>query len=204
MRYWKRMTGRSGREDRLVHCAHPQGGLPTTYPHVRRDQPNVVQNPDAAAVRPRDHVVVARVDLDVVDGHGRHARAQTAPPGAAVGRREDAIFGPGDQDVGVLVMLPDHVHGGTAQPVPNRPPRRPEVLGHQDVRLVVVVPVPVEADVRALRLMVRRLDPAHVVREGRPAPRAHDPLRHVGPRSPPRRGSPARSRRRPRSTGCPQ
>ena len=79
-------------------------------------------------------------------------------------------------------MLPDHVDGGTAHPVANRPPGRPQVLGHEDVRRVVVVPVTVEADVRALRLMVRGLHPAHVIGDGRAAPRVHDLLRDIRPR----------------------
>ena len=97
------------REDRLVDSGHRARYTVAFDVQVGRDQPDVVQDVDAAAVRPGDHVVVTRVDLDVVDGDGRYSRAEVAPRRAPVDRGEGAVLRAHDQYVRVGVVLAHHI-----------------------------------------------------------------------------------------------
>ena len=56
-------------------------------------------------MRPGDHIVVARVDLDVVNGDGRQPDPEKRPVGAPVDRRERAVLCSHNQHVRVGVVL---------------------------------------------------------------------------------------------------
>ena len=50
----------------------------------------VIENPERAAVRRDEHRVVARMERDLVDAHGREVRLEPLPALAAIERQEDA------------------------------------------------------------------------------------------------------------------
>ena len=58
---------------------------------------------------PSDQIVVARMDQDVVDAHGRQPVHEPLPRLAAVERDVDAVLGAEVQQVAVLRILADHV-----------------------------------------------------------------------------------------------
>ncbi len=113
------------------------------------ERPDVVQDPDAASVRAGDQVVVARVDDEVVDGHGGQSVHEPVPGASAVERREQRELGAGEQQIGILQILLDDVHGlvlrhGGRQAGPGAAP-----VGRAEyVWAEVVAAVAVDADVR--------------------------------------------------------
>ena len=142
-----REQGDVGRRDRVGHLL---------------ERADVVDDPDAPAVRPDDEVVVARVHEDVVDPHGRQPGHERLPLLAAVqrdvasrtrcrGTAGSRFFGSSRTTFTFPIgRLPRHGR-----------PRSAVVLREEDVRLVVVGAVPVEHDVARARVEVRRLDPRH-------------------------------------------
>ena len=72
---------------------------------------DVVENPDATPMRTHDEIILARVDRDVVHGHGGQAVLQAAPARAAVDRHEHADLVAQEQEVRVAGVLADHVDG---------------------------------------------------------------------------------------------
>ena len=123
--------------------------------HVRRlragvllDGLEVVEDPDRTTVRRDEHRVVARVDGDLVDAHGREVRLEPAPVRAAVEREEYPGLGADVEHVGVAGVLGEGLHDLAAQSGVETTKGRAEVGGHPDVRRVVVVAVIVDGDVR--------------------------------------------------------
>src|SRR5215468_990020 len=108
---------------------------------------DVVNDPNAAPVRGRDQVVVARVDQQVVHTHGRQTGHELFPLGAAIDRNEDAELGSDKEQVLVLRVLADDVNVTDRQVAYDRSPGRAVIAGDEEVRLQVVVAVVVNREV---------------------------------------------------------
>ena len=128
-----------------------------------RERRQVVENVDAASMRPDDQVVVTRMHDQIVHRHGGKVAAQPAPGCAAVDRRKQPGLGPYEQQVVVLRVLGDDVDppGIVRQPVADRPPAAAVVVGRVDVRDDIIEPVTVERGVGAARIGARRDHAAH-------------------------------------------
>ena len=128
----------------------------------RRD---VVDDPDAAAVRGDDEVVVARLDDEVAHGDRGELVALEAGPGlAAVDRDPQAELGAEEQQVRLLRVFLDDVRvAADAACVLRRDERLPGlavVARHVEPRVVIAERVAVERRVSRGRIVPARLDPA--------------------------------------------
>ena len=72
---------------------------------VLLDRLEVIEDPDRAAVRREDHRVVARVQRDLVDAHGRQVRLDAHPALGAIDRDEQPGLGADVEHVRVLQVL---------------------------------------------------------------------------------------------------
>ena len=125
--------------------------------HLQR--PDVVENPDAAAVRAEDERVVARMNDEIVDRHGRQVR-QRATATSTSGRRRSRSArrarGASTRKCGSRGCSRIRLTPVSGRPAHDRAPRLAVVVAHVDVRLVVVVVVAVERRVDAAGGVARR------------------------------------------------
>ena len=99
-------------------------------------------------MRGHDEVVVARLDLQVEDGHGGQLPARARPAPAAVPAREEAELRPHEQHARALGVLAHDVDGlAPGKVAGDGLPGPAEVVGAEEVRSVVVAAMPVERDV---------------------------------------------------------
>ncbi len=122
----------------------------------RRD---VVEDPEAAAVRGDDEVVA--VHLDVAHGRHRQVELQRLPLRAVVVRDVHPLLGGGVKHAAARVVFADGVDedvGGDA--FDDERPRLAAVVRAVDVRLRVVEAVAVDGGIRRLRVEVRSVDDA--------------------------------------------
>ena len=137
---------------------------------------------------PDDQVVVIRLDLDVIDGHGGQPVHEGLPARATVGRDVEAHLVPDEEEVLLVGVLGKDVHGRSGKPGDQWAPRRSEVLAGIDVRSEVARVVPVESGVNTaftgvggheatdVRVLGKTCDVRCQIRPRRAAvPGAHDP-----------------------------
>ena len=70
---------------------------------------DVIEYPDRAAVGAQDKVVIAWMDQDVVNRHGRQVEFDLRPVSTLVPRGKKSKFSADKQEVGVPGMFADHV-----------------------------------------------------------------------------------------------
>ena len=143
----------------------------------RAQRRDVVDDPDAAAMRADDQIVRARLDRQIAHGHVRQAAALEARPvAAAVDRYPEAELGAEEQQVGLDQVFLDHVRiAAHALAVVGAEQARPglAVVGRAiEPRLHVAKRVAVEGRIGGAGGMAARLDPAH--------PAVRRQARHVG------------------------
>src|SRR5260370_543409 len=63
------------------------------------DRRDVVEDPDRPAVRAEDQIVLAGMNGDVVDGDGRQVQAEAHPARPLIGRDEQPVLGPDEQQL---------------------------------------------------------------------------------------------------------
>ena len=122
---------------------------------------DVVQDPDAAAVRRRDQVVVAGVDEQVVDRDRGQVEPERRPALAAVAAEEDAELGAQEEQVLGLEVLADDVDRlAVGDAGRDRGPGLAVVRRLEDVDVEVVGAVAVEGHIAGALVEVGGLDPA--------------------------------------------
>src|SRR3984957_1005985 len=140
------------------------GGEPLGDPPQRR---YVIENPERAAVRRGDEVVV--LDDEVVHRGGRQIELQRLPVGAIVRRVEDAQFGARIQQSLANRVFAYRVHVGAVRYAgSNTRPRLAEIVSPVDQWLQIVELVAIDGGVGRTRIVRRRIDQTH-----------HAPRRHV-------------------------
>ncbi len=140
----------------------------------------IVEDPEAAAMRADDQVVVARVDHQIVVERGRQVGAEPRPVAAGVGRDEQRLLGPQKEQVRVAAVFAHDVDRALGwQPRRQSRPAAPEVFGAEEVRREVAIAVPVEGGVGDTRARGRCFDPADVGTR----PHAAHVAPHLGPRA---------------------
>ena len=108
----------------------------------------MIEDPERAAVGCENHRVVPRVQRDLVDANRRQVGLQARPALRAIDRHEQPRLRAGVQHVLVLQVLGQRLDNLAFQVPAGRLPRLAEVVGHVNVGLEVVLPVPVERRVR--------------------------------------------------------
>jgi hypothetical protein len=84
----------------------PAGGR-LSQPFKRRD---VVDDVDAAAMRANNEIVLARMNDNVMDGHGGDVVLELRPYPACIGGVERAMLGADEEEIPISWMLPYHLH----------------------------------------------------------------------------------------------
>ena len=119
---------------------------------------DVVQDPEAAAVRRDDQIVV--LDRQVAHRRRRQVQLQRLPVVAVVERHEDGELGAREQQSAARRILFDRLHvDARRQTARDRLPRLAAVLRAQRVRLVVGEPMAIDGRVRFVRRAVRTMNP---------------------------------------------
>ena len=124
-----------------------------------------VHDIDRASMRARNQLVVTRMDLQVVHRHRGQAGHELLPARASIHRHERTDVGTKEQQVRVHGILPDHVHEirtARRQRAREARERAAEIARRDDVRREVTATMVVVGDVERGRVVMRRLDPAHV------------------------------------------
>ena len=127
-----------------------------------------VQYPEGPAMR-GDHEVVGRGRLgELVNRDRRQPRraVDLCPRRPAIDRREAGELGSEIEQVRVGDVFPKHPRRSGRQVRLERLPGLAVVLGHEDIRRIIVRPVGVEDDVAAAIRPLRRLDARHPSRAG--------------------------------------
>ncbi len=141
----------------------------------RRD---VVEDPDAAAVRGDDHVVVARVNDDLVNRHRRQVRLDAQPAAAAIGADEQPELRSRIQHARVLRILGHRRHGVALR---NAFADRTEVVAAVDAGIhigaVIVGTMVVEGRIHDVHVVRGRRQARHI----RIRRHALEPVGDVGP-----------------------
>ena len=120
------------------------------------ERADVVQDPDAAAVRADDQIVA--VNREVAHGRGRQVQLQRLPVVAVVERDEDAELGAGVEQTAPLRILFDRLQVDAGRKTArDLLPRLAGIARAVDVRFVVLEPMTIDRRVRLVRVEVRRL-----------------------------------------------
>ena len=131
----------------------------------RRD---VVENPDAAAVR-ADHEVVV-LDHQIADRRRRHVQPQRLPVIAIVERDVDLRFGAGEeQSLALRILAHDADRRAAGNAGDDLLPRLAAVVGAVDVRVHVVEAQRVDRRVGGQRIEAARIDGEHLHEVGHAA-----------------------------------
>ena len=140
----------------------------------RRD----VRDPEATAMRRRDQLGVARMDLEVVHRHVRQTGHELLPGRAAVAGEVGADIRAHEEQVLILGVFTHHVHEvrrATRQSARDRAEGAPGVIRHEEVRREIAASVVVVRDVKGAEVELRGLD-ARDVRASRNAGHARREL----------------------------
>ena len=144
-------------------------GLKRTASGVRRrvrladlpERRDVVENPDAAAVRADDEVVV--FDDEIADRGRRHVQPQRLPVVPIVERHVDLRLRAGEEQSLALRILAHHADRRAARDaVDDFLPRLAAVMRAVDVRVHVVEPQRVHCRVGRQRIEAARIDDEHL------------------------------------------
>ena len=125
---------------------HPRG--------ERAERREVVEDPDAAAVRAENEILRLRMHEDVVVPRRRQIRGEPRPVRAAVVGDEQRSLGAREQHVRCTREFGEPANRGIIgrQPRDDRRPRLPEVVGLVNVRFQIVEFVPVHRNVSRCRI----------------------------------------------------
>jgi hypothetical protein len=145
---WIELHGRATEIEEERIGAHRFGGLLYWC--------GVVQNPDAAPVRRQDHVVLARMEDDLVDRNGWQSRADPIPAAAAIRRDEQAELGASVEHRGILRIFGQrHHHLSLGQTLADQAEVLAAVGARVDIVVVVVVPVVIKRDIDGVGVVRR-------------------------------------------------
>src|SRR5262249_32965951 len=112
------------------------------------DWSEVVEDPDGAAVRGENEIVVGSLKLNVVHRNSGKIIFEGGPVSAAVPRNPEAEFGPGEKKIAVARMFANDVDGagGVGNAGADGLPSFAVVGGSEDIDAVVVGAMTVEGD----------------------------------------------------------